>query len=38
MAGRIQLCPASCEEVKTDPSARVQLLFGCSSDEIPVVE
>jgi hypothetical protein len=38
MAGRIQLCPASCEEVKNDPTARVQLLFGCSSDEIPIVE
>jgi hypothetical protein len=39
MAGRIELCPASCEEVKTDPSARVQLLFGCTEEDvIPIVQ
>jgi hypothetical protein len=36
MAGRIQLCPASCEELKTDPTATVQLLFGCAVDQLPV--
>jgi hypothetical protein len=34
--GRIQLCPASCEELKTDPTASVQLLFGCAVDQLPV--
>jgi hypothetical protein len=27
----IELCPATCERVQTDPSARIQVLFGCET-------
>ncbi|HYJ07763.1 MAG TPA: vWA domain-containing protein [Polyangiaceae bacterium] len=36
--GRIVLCAASCAEIENDPTARVQLLFGCTSDEVVPVE
>jgi hypothetical protein len=36
--GKIVLCAASCEEVKNDPTARVQLLFGCDTDQVVPVE
>lgn len=32
-AGDVVLCPATCDEVKLDASARVQLTFGCSVEE-----
>lgn len=35
--GNIALCPATCSAVKADPSAHVELLFGCASGEIPGV-
>jgi hypothetical protein len=37
-AGQIQLCPASCEEVKSDPTARVRLTFGCTVDQVVPVQ
>lgn len=36
--GQIVLCAASCNEVKNDPTATVQLLFGCDTDEVVPVE
>ena len=38
MNGQVILCAASCEEVKNDPTARVQLMFGCSTDEVVPVQ
>jgi hypothetical protein len=34
--GNIVLCPTTCSAVKADPSARVELLFGCASGEVPI--
>jgi hypothetical protein len=33
--GNVVLCPATCDKVKADVSARVELLFGCGSGDIP---
>lgn len=35
-AGDIELCPATCDEVKLDPQARLSLNFGCNTDDIVV--
>lgn len=35
--GRIELCPATCDEVKLDAHATVRLTFGCGSEVIDVV-
>jgi hypothetical protein len=36
-AGQVELCPATCDEVKLDEGATVQLTFGCGADVIDVV-
>jgi len=36
-AGQVELCPATCDEVKLDAGATVQLTFGCGVDVIDVV-
>jgi hypothetical protein len=33
--GNVVLCPDTCNKVKADTSARVELLFGCGSGDIP---
>jgi hypothetical protein len=33
--GNVVLCPTTCDKVKADTSARVELLFGCGSGDIP---
>lgn len=33
-SGQVELCPATCDKVKGDTSATVQLLFGCSVDQV----
>jgi hypothetical protein len=33
--GNVELCPATCEKVKADTSARIELLFGCGAGDIP---
>ncbi len=35
---QIVLCEATCNRVQADVSARVELLFGCASGEIPVTK
>ena len=37
-AGQVELCPATCESIKGDSSARVQLMFGCSVDQVVPVK
>ncbi len=37
-AGQIVLCSASCAEIKGDASARVRLMFGCSTDQVVPVQ
>jgi hypothetical protein len=32
--GQVELCPTTCDELKGDASATVQLLFGCSVDQV----
>ena len=34
-SGNVVLCPATCDKVKADTSATVELLFGCGSGDIP---
>lgn len=36
--GQIVLCEDTCKRVQEDVSARVELLFGCASGEIPVTK
>lgn len=36
--GQVELCAGSCNEIKGDPSARVQLFFGCSTSQVVPVE
>jgi hypothetical protein len=36
--GQIVLCAASCAEIENDATARVQLLFGCTTDQVVPVE
>lgn len=33
-AGQVELCPATCDRIKADSSASVQLMFGCSIDQV----
>lgn len=33
--GNVELCGATCDDVKADSSAQVELLFGCGSGAIP---
>jgi hypothetical protein len=33
-AGQVELCPTTCNRVKGDASATVQLMFGCSVDQV----
>lgn len=35
---QVVLCEATCNRAKSDESARVQLLFGCTSNQVPIVE
>jgi len=35
--GQVELCPATCDEVKLDAGATVQLTFGCGTEVIDVV-
>jgi hypothetical protein len=35
--GQVELCPATCSEVKLDAGATVQLTFGCGTEVIDVV-
>lgn len=35
--GQVVLCPSTCDEVQNDITARVQLLFGCVSGEVPQI-
>lgn len=35
--GQVELCPSTCDEVKLDAGATVQLTFGCGTDVIDVV-
>lgn len=35
---QVVLCEATCDRAKSDESARVQLLFGCTSNQVPTVE
>jgi hypothetical protein len=32
--GQVELCPATCDKVMADASSTVQLLFGCSVDQV----
>jgi hypothetical protein len=34
-SGNIVLCPATCDAVKADTTARVELLFGCAAGGVP---
>lgn len=34
--GNVELCPTSCDRVKVDHKASIQLHFGCGVDDIPV--
>ena len=34
-SGNVVLCPATCDKVKADATATVELLFGCASGDIP---
>jgi hypothetical protein len=36
MDGNVALCEATCAAVQADATARVELLFGCASGDIPV--
>jgi hypothetical protein len=36
-SGQIELCDASCEDVKVDDQARIQLTFGCAQEDIDVI-
>jgi len=35
--GQVELCPSTCDEVKLDSGATVQLTFGCGTEVIDVV-
>jgi hypothetical protein len=37
-SGQVELCPATCEKIKGDASARVQLMFGCTVDQVVPVK
>jgi hypothetical protein len=37
-SGQVELCPATCDRVKGDASATVQLMFGCSVDQVVPVK
>ncbi len=37
-SGQVELCPATCDKIKGDSSATVQLMFGCSIDQVVPVK